>query len=71
LQIKADVLNVPFVATTCPEPTSLGAALLAASALGWGAMPELVQQWVRTKPPHNPDPAMHALYIRIGSPGVA
>ncbi len=60
LQIKADVLNVPFVATTCPEPTSLGAALLAAKSLGWRSMDELVQQWVRTKPPHMPDPAMHA-----------
>ena len=29
LQIKADVLGVATAATVCPEPTSLGAAVLA------------------------------------------
>ena len=33
LQIKANVLETPFAATLCPEPTSLGAALLAIHAL--------------------------------------
>ena len=32
LQIKADVLGVPVRATQCPEPTSLGGAVLAESA---------------------------------------
>ncbi len=54
LQIKADVLGLPLQATTCPEPTSLGAAILAASALGWGDLHPLCDQWVRTLPPHTP-----------------
>ena len=33
LQIKADVLGVATAATVCPEPTSLGAAMLAQAAL--------------------------------------
>ena len=65
LQIKADVLNVPVATTACPEPTSLGAAMLAARALGWGTLPALAQSWVRTNPPHRPDPQIHAIYKTI------
>jgi xylulokinase len=35
LQIKADVLGVPFVAPVASEPAILGAASLAAKALNW------------------------------------
>jgi xylulokinase len=62
LQIKADVLNVPFAATLCPEPTSLGAAMLAARSLGWAGLEELARAWIGTKPPHIPDPQMHSRY---------
>lgn len=56
LQIKADVCRIPFVALTCPEPTSLGAAILAAHGCGWGDIPDLAQRWPRLKPPHRPSP---------------
>ncbi len=35
LQIKADMLDVEFVTSTCSEPACLGAAMLAAVAAGW------------------------------------
>jgi len=34
LKIKSRNLGIPFIATTCDEPTSLGAAMLAARAVG-------------------------------------
>lgn len=49
LQIKADITGIPMTALTCPEPTSLGAALLAARSLGWGELEELEQTWVRPR----------------------
>jgi xylulokinase len=54
LQIKADTVNAPFVALTCPEPTSLGAAILAGHGLGWGTVAELAQRWPHFKSPHMP-----------------
>lgn len=62
LQVKADVLGIPFVATTCPAPAGLGAAMLAARALGWGGLKDLVCDWVRTKPPQVPNRAAHQFY---------
>ncbi len=49
LQIKADRLGVPMTAMAGDEPTSLGAALLAARALGWGTLEALADQWVRPR----------------------
>ena len=49
LQIKADVLQSPVAASASPEPTSLGAAMLAARALGWGEMPDLAFHWCRVR----------------------
>lgn len=68
LQIKADVLGTEFAANACPEPTSLGAALLAARACGWGTMEELARQWVHTQEPCRPDLTRHEIYqaIRTG-----
>lgn len=62
LQIKADVLDCTVLGTTCPEPTSLGAAMLAGRALGWGDLSDLAQRWVRTRPAHRPDAAAHRTY---------
>ncbi len=62
LQIKADMLNVPFASTTCPEPTSLGAAILAAGGLGWGSVGELATRWVKTGQVHEPVSACHEIY---------
>ena len=65
LQIKADVLGCPVLGTTCQEPTSLGAAMLAGRALGMGSLAELAQQWVQTRPAHLPDPANCELYRKL------
>lgn len=46
-QIKANTLGVRFVVTDCAEPTSLGAAMLAARALRWEPSGQLPQSWVR------------------------
>ena len=47
-QIKASALGCPVVATDCPEPTSLGAALLAASAMEGIALDAICSRWVDT-----------------------
>jgi len=65
LQIKADILNTPFQAMTCPEPTSQGAALLAARALGWGTLANLCSHWCAARPPVKPDPQRHAIYQQL------
>jgi xylulokinase len=65
LQIKADLLNLPFESTTCPEPTSLGAAILAGQALGWGNAPELAKQWVRAARSFKPRPDVHKVYSAL------
>lgn len=54
LQIKADILKIPFIATACDEPTSLGAAILAGQALGLGSVPELCSQWIRQRATFQP-----------------
>jgi xylulokinase len=53
-QIKADRLGVPVVATECPEPTSLGAAILAASSLSGRHVEEVVGDWVKPNAPSQP-----------------
>jgi xylulokinase len=65
LQIKADVLSAATAATTCPEPTSLGAAMLAEAALRGADVREIARQWVRLKPPHRPDATRHRQYQAI------
>ncbi len=54
-QIKANTLGCPVVATTCPEPTSLGAAILATATLRGEPVPGLADQWVETLPPDLPE----------------
>lgn len=54
LQIKADTLGVPTIATDCPEPTSLGAAMLAEAAISGRDVRQIARQWVRLAPPHVP-----------------
>ena len=62
LQIKADILGVAMTATECPEPTSLGAAILAEAAIGGTDVRSVARQWVRLKSPHRPDPQRQQLY---------
>jgi xylulokinase len=54
LQIKADTLEMPVRATECPEPTCLGASMLAEAALSNSGIPAIAQRWVRLKPVMNP-----------------
>jgi xylulokinase len=54
LQLKADVLGTTMEAIDCPEPTSLGAAMLAARAVGLGSLPELARRWVRVRASFEP-----------------
>jgi xylulokinase len=50
LRIKATRLGIPVQATLCEEPTSLGAALLAAHALG-EPLEQVSERWVRVREP--------------------
>jgi xylulokinase len=62
LQIKADVLGMPTAATGCPEPTSLGAAVLARASLDGTEVRTVARQWAHLQPPHHPDPNRHQRY---------
>ncbi|MGO8748653.1 MAG: FGGY-family carbohydrate kinase [Thermoguttaceae bacterium] len=65
LQIKADVLGVPVRATHCPEPTSLGGAVLAESALGSASVPAIAAEWVRLGQVYRPDRERQQLYEEL------
>ena len=54
LQIKADLLGIAMTATECPEPTSLGAGILAKAALDGTDVRSVAPHWVRLKSPHRP-----------------
>lgn len=68
LQIKADVLGVPVVATTCPEPTCLGGAMLAHHGLTGDPLDAVAAQWVGTRPACKPDPERVQAYAALVSP---
>jgi len=50
-KIKAETVGVPLITTDCEEPTSLGAAMLAAHAISRHPLPELARHWVHSTPP--------------------
>lgn len=56
LQTKADKVQIPVIAPECPEPTSLGAAMLAFCALKKTPLKELTQHWVRVRRTLTPGP---------------
>ena len=56
LKIKADHSGVPMIAMACSEPTSLGAAILAAHGTGWGTVDDLVLKWVHSRGVFRPGP---------------
>lgn len=62
LQIKADVLGLAIQATECPEPTSLGAAILAAGSLGGVPIDRLAGDWVRVRHESIPVAEQHRAY---------
>lgn len=66
LQIKADVLGIGVRAINCPEPTSLGAAILAEASLRGIDVPTIAGEWVRPAPPHRPDPEAHRRHQELG-----
>lgn len=49
LQLKADRLGIPIVATAAAEPACLGAAILAASGSGLATVDELTARWCRVR----------------------
>ncbi len=51
MNIKANAVGVPMRTVDCPEPTSLGAALLVMANLTGKPMSELVMQHVKLEPP--------------------
>ncbi len=60
LQIMADVLGRPVIASAAPEATARGAALLALEAIA--ALPDLSQAPVFTGDAYLPNPDHHAIY---------
>jgi xylulokinase len=49
LQLKADRCCAPIVASAVTEPTCLGAAILAASAIGMGDVDSLALRWCKSR----------------------
>ncbi|MEX0741889.1 MAG: FGGY family carbohydrate kinase, partial [Phycisphaeraceae bacterium] len=49
MQIKTDELHTTMLTIDCAEPTSLGAAILAAATITNASVSDIAQQWVRTR----------------------
>ncbi len=63
LQIIADVTGVPVVRATTTEATCLGAAILAAAAVGWYSdIQSAANNMTSTAERFTPDPAAQAIY---------
>ncbi len=62
LSILASVLGRPVVATTTPDASAYGAAMLAMAAASGRPVEELARAWVRTGAPVLPDPAARDTY---------
>ena len=68
LQIKADVLDMPVVATAEVEAGLVGSAALGLAGLGHhGSAQEAAEQLVRYRPVILPDPARHAAYADLAA----
>ncbi len=64
LQIKADVIGVPFERSPIGESGTLGAAMIAAVAVGeLASYEEAVSRFVRPGELFEPDAARHAIYL--------
>lgn len=48
--IKSDIIGIPCIPSRCEEPTSLGAAMLAASAVTGQPVGKLVADWIPASP---------------------
>lgn len=68
LQIKADVLDLPVVATAEVEAGLVGSAALGLAGLGHhGSAQEAAEQLVRYRPAILPDPDRHAAYADLAA----
>lgn len=66
LQIKADLLGVPVERPACQAATSLGAAMLAAVAVGqFACLQEAAASWYRPSAVFTPNLARHAAYLEV------
>lgn len=64
-QIKADLCGTEFLTTSCPEPASLGAAMLAAVGAGWERDTRaLAAAWITPRGRFVPREEAHAMYRR-------
>ena len=64
LQIKADLLGIEYVRTETRVPTCLGAAMLAAIALGWFAdLDAISRQWIKIQKRFSVHPEHHRQYL--------
>jgi xylulokinase len=62
-QIEADVTGLPVVVTTCPEPATLGAAILAGVGAGiYESVDAAVDTTVEISARHEPRPSVQAVY---------
>jgi xylulokinase len=64
LGILASILGRPVVATTTPDASGYGAALLAMSGLSGRPVPDLCKAWVAVGAPAAPNPATADIYAR-------
>lgn len=62
LQIKADIMGVPYTRLETSEAGLVGAALLAAHATGQFDIHAALPQWIRPERTFEPDPARHRIY---------
>ena len=64
LQIKADILGVPFEQSSDPEAGVLGAALIAGRAIGqFSGYPEACARFIKPGRGFDPDPSRHGFYL--------
>jgi xylulokinase len=65
LQIKADLLGTEYIRTTTSVPSCLGAAMLAATALGWFTDLDAVsKEWIKIQKRFTVVPEHHVRYER-------
>lgn len=65
LQIKADLLATEFIRTATPAPACLGAAMLAAQAIGWvDDLESATEKWIKIEKTFTPSLKNHEIYLR-------
>jgi xylulokinase len=66
LQMKADLLNLPVERPACRQSANLGAAMLAACAVGqFGSLAEASAAWYRPSRVFSPNPALVSVYQAV------